>query len=336
MFYYSLKLTSMKKTLLSIILIILSRTLSLACTEPWLKNQCIEVINGVPTITFDVSCYDPTSNPTSLWYKIGGTTYGPVSPSYTAILGLNGVWHYTYTPSAPAIPENECIEIYLEYFTAAPPNSSPSTNPIMICPCGDIPCDASITYSVNGTDPYTYTFDAINRVSWLGYKILFDFPAGSPSCPSPYTSGFCTLPVSYTYTPGTTHTVCMEAYELGGIDGCISCINICVPKRPEIQSRETGNETTNLFPITTFSNIKLYPNPTYDVSVLSFYLSKSGHIKIELYDVFGRLVKNIKNEALIDGVQEIMINTAELASGIYIIKVSDNREMFSQRLSVIK
>lgn len=79
-----------------------------------------------------------------------------------------------------------------------------------------------------------------------------------------------------------------------------------------------------------------FPNP-YNLSFnINFYLSRSTKVKIELFDISGKKVKEIENKILNIGNHQYMINTPELSSGVYFLKTEINKEFFSKRILLIK
>ncbi len=68
----------------------------------------------------------------------------------------------------------------------------------------------------------------------------------------------------------------------------------------------------------------MYPNPTNNVSTLSFNLTKSSNVSIKVYNLAGVLVdsKNLKNVE--QGLNTIDIDASEFKSGTYIVKFSSN------------
>ncbi len=79
-----------------------------------------------------------------------------------------------------------------------------------------------------------------------------------------------------------------------------------------------------------------YPNP-YNLSFnIAFYLSRSSKVKIVLFNLLGKKVKEIENLNLSIGYHHYMINTPELSSGVYFLKTEINNELHLKRILLIK
>ena len=74
-------------------------------------------------------------------------------------------------------------------------------------------------------------------------------------------------------------------------------------------------------------NVELKPNPTNEITVLSFDLDESATTTIELLDITGKNVLTIQqNQSLQSGNQDISIDMSDLVNGTYLVKiVIDNR-----------
>jgi len=80
--------------------------------------------------------------------------------------------------------------------------------------------------------------------------------------------------------------------------------------------------------LTKGKELRCYPNPAN--SGFSIDLSKIGNSAIEIYNVFGQSVYNVESTATVH-----VINDHDLASGLYIILVTDrNKNIYSQKLMI--
>jgi hypothetical protein len=71
-------------------------------------------------------------------------------------------------------------------------------------------------------------------------------------------------------------------------------------------------------------NLAINPNPSNGFSILSFTNISKLNTVINIFDVSGKLVKNLTNNELPAGEHQIEINSAELDKGMYFIKVAQN------------
>ncbi len=74
---------------------------------------------------------------------------------------------------------------------------------------------------------------------------------------------------------------------------------------------------------------KIYPNPMNETSKFEFYISQSGQVSIEVFDVTGRVITSL-NKQLQNGNQTIEISG--LNAGVYIVNVSTTKLRYSGNL----
>ncbi|HTA26859.1 MAG TPA: T9SS type A sorting domain-containing protein [Bacteroidia bacterium] len=83
------------------------------------------------------------------------------------------------------------------------------------------------------------------------------------------------------------------------------------------------------------NNIALYPNPALDNSTLNYTLSNNTEINVSLFSADGKFVQKVFNGTQAAGNHQLSINTTQLSSGIYLVKMSGNNEQVVKRLTVI-
>ena len=79
--------------------------------------------------------------------------------------------------------------------------------------------------------------------------------------------------------------------------------------------------------------VKVYPNPVEDVLYLSGWAPDLSGGKIDLFDCFGRRILEVEVEG---GVESHAIDLADVAAGVYIVRLSDAGLTAGQSLMVIK
>lgn len=103
-----------------------------------------------------------------------------------------------------------------------------------------------------------------------------------------------------------------------------------------------SNNTRTLAPVKVsnvlagVNEMVLYPNPTDNVSTLKFSLNKASHVTIQVVDMVGHVVSTIADKNLTNGQQSFTINTANMAAGIYNVRINTENGVATERLSVIK
>jgi len=93
--------------------------------------------------------------------------------------------------------------------------------------------------------------------------------------------------------------------------------------------------------VNTFGLIKNYPNPFNPSTTISFNVEKKSHVVLSIYDLAGKLVKELKNENLDPGLYDAHWNGKnqsgiEVSSGTYICKLTSNNISDQMKLLMIK
>jgi hypothetical protein len=91
------------------------------------------------------------------------------------------------------------------------------------------------------------------------------------------------------------------------------------------------NENTGLFNL-----VSVYPNPAKDQTMLSFNVTKSVQVNIDIIDVTGRKVAGVLNENVSSGTFSKHINTSGLAEGMYYITIKADGNVSQKTLNVIR
>jgi hypothetical protein len=83
-------------------------------------------------------------------------------------------------------------------------------------------------------------------------------------------------------------------------------------------------------------NILIAPNPASASTTLNFSLNQKSMVNVVVLDAVGKTVVTVLNEELAAGQQQTAINTQELASGVYMVKITAGDKVLTERLSVVK
>lgn len=84
------------------------------------------------------------------------------------------------------------------------------------------------------------------------------------------------------------------------------------------------------------SAFSISPNPATDYANLTFNLNESTNVQVTVVDALGKTVLTVADENMTSGSHDIRVNTASLASGMYLIKVATNEGTITERISVAK
>jgi len=85
-----------------------------------------------------------------------------------------------------------------------------------------------------------------------------------------------------------------------------------------------------------FKLLAAYPNPFNATAVIRFELPKTQLVKLELFDITGRLVKEVARQSFAAGEHQIVIDGAGLASGIYFANLNAGEFHAVQKLVFLK
>ncbi|MEE9443849.1 MAG: S8 family serine peptidase [candidate division Zixibacteria bacterium] len=91
----------------------------------------------------------------------------------------------------------------------------------------------------------------------------------------------------------------------------------------------------------TFALYQNFPNPFNPATTISFSLPKSGNVKIEVFDILGRVVKTLDNKKYPAGRHEVVWDGMDgsgqaVASGIYLYRVSHDNTSLTRKMVLLK
>ncbi len=96
-----------------------------------------------------------------------------------------------------------------------------------------------------------------------------------------------------------------------------------------------GN-TTAISTVSEVTRTNIYPNPTKGEANLHFSLGKASDVHVKVMDYAGRLVSDVINTPMAEGEQTVVINTAGIAAGNYVVMIEANGAAAAERLTVEK
>ncbi|MCB0259741.1 MAG: T9SS type A sorting domain-containing protein, partial [Calditrichaeota bacterium] len=79
-----------------------------------------------------------------------------------------------------------------------------------------------------------------------------------------------------------------------------------------------------------------YPNPFNPATTIAFDLPESGKVKLTVFDVLGREVKTLLNGRRNAGSYEVSFDASDLASGVYIYRLSTQQRALARRMLLVK
>jgi PKD repeat protein len=97
------------------------------------------------------------------------------------------------------------------------------------------------------------------------------------------------------------------------------------------------NQNTTALSITEaqwMGSVELFPNPSSTITHLNFQMENESAVSIQLVDMLGKTIQNIENSRLTSGEHRYEINTNALSTGIYLINLSVDGLVHTQKLIV--
>jgi hypothetical protein len=85
-----------------------------------------------------------------------------------------------------------------------------------------------------------------------------------------------------------------------------------------------------------FDLISAYPNPFNPSTKLAFSIDIPSEIRLEIYDVSGKLVDNVASGFYQSGLHVLEWNASEFASGMYFVNLVKGSEMRTQKVMLLK
>lgn len=83
--------------------------------------------------------------------------------------------------------------------------------------------------------------------------------------------------------------------------------------------------------ITLFQN---FPNPANSNTTITFEIPEQAIIKIDLYDSFGKKVRELVNDNFPQGKHQVQLDVAEFADGVYYYRLENNSKILTKKLMV--
>ena len=85
-----------------------------------------------------------------------------------------------------------------------------------------------------------------------------------------------------------------------------------------------------------FALYQNYPNPFNSSTTIRYSIPKNNLIKINIYDINGKIISKLFENRLSPGIYEVKIDASNWSSGIYIIKLESGNNILTKKISLIK
>ncbi len=80
----------------------------------------------------------------------------------------------------------------------------------------------------------------------------------------------------------------------------------------------------------------VYPNPFNESAMLSFILNKDSDVKVELFDILGRKIKNVIDRRMYSGPVNIPLELGHYSSGIYFYRLTADNYSLCDKIMYLK
>jgi hypothetical protein len=79
-----------------------------------------------------------------------------------------------------------------------------------------------------------------------------------------------------------------------------------------------------------------FPNPFNPTTTIRFAIPQNEHVTLKVYDLLGREVATLVNEARSAGNHEAFFDASNLASGVYIYRLTAGNFIATKKFTLIK
>ena len=232
------------------------------------------------------------------------------------------IWSWLQTGGA--FPSTAYIDHTMTvFYKANNPSFGPATSTIdaMLDECGDLctllPPAALFDFAIDGNTVTFFDFSAFASEGWVIESWDWDFDDGATSTEQ--------NPV-HTYDADGTYEVSL-----------IITTDMGIQSEPYIAEIQIGTlEISDINSPSDFGLLKNYPNPFNPSTTIDYVMKESGNIKINVYDMNGRLVDKIINDYQISGQHSLIWNPVNLSSGMYYINLVQGLNVDQMKVLYVK
>ena len=101
-------------------------------------------------------------------------------------------------------------------------------------------------------------------------------------------------------------------------------------------TRTTGVQNVSSNVPSVYKLYNNYPNPFNPATKIKFDLPKNSYVKINVFDVTGRMINEIVNQNLSAGSYETEFNGSNLSSGIYYYRIEAGDFVETKKMILVK
>jgi len=79
-----------------------------------------------------------------------------------------------------------------------------------------------------------------------------------------------------------------------------------------------------------------YPNPFNPETIIKFSIAEESHVNLSIFNMLGELITELKNEMMLTGKYEIIFNSANLTSGIYLYRITAGDFISTKKMILLR
>ncbi len=169
--------------------------------------------------------------------------------------------------------------------------------------------------------------DAYKEVALLYYE-----PINCTPCKQQ--SGWATIAVDAVHYTGTYEYTQFTSHGVVSANCCgAATVNPC-EYNGGITKTETGGNTSSL--PQQFALLQNHPNPFNPVTVISYDVPKTSHVRIVIYNVLGQQVDELVDRTMAPGRYEAEWDASHLASGVYLYRMEADGFVETKKMLLMK
>jgi len=104
---------------------------------------------------------------------------------------------------------------------------------------------------------------------------------------------------------------------------------VTIPSRFRTYIAEVSDDANTTLSEEVANEVRVFPNPVYDVMNVKFYTPQSGMVEISIYNESGQLVTKLFNDYVKQGNVCFRFNKSALGSGIYFVRILASNKLIS-------
>ena len=232
------------------------------------------------------------------------------------------IWGWLHTGGA--FPSTAYLDHTMTvYFKANNPSFSIAVGMIedMLDDCDEL-CtlsapEALFDFEIDGNTVMFLNFSDMASEGWNLVEWAWDFGDGSTSAEE--------NPI-HTYEEDGTYTVSLTV-----------TTDIGTESEPFIADIQIGSlDVSDINDNYNFGISKNYPNPFNPNTTISYNLISSGNVKMDVYDISGKLIDELVNQYQSEGQYEYNWSPENIASGLYYVHLYQNNQFDQMKLMYVK